>query len=334
MLNRILVSIAQGRVPISERCLRVVFAIAADVAWLFGIGGVRQLERNLSHVPDQHGLHRSHHELRRLSRRNMHAYFDYFVEAMTVGSRDRAQLLARVRGDGDGLASLVELINANPGAAPLAMGHQGNWDYAGLWAHDALAPVTTIAERLDDAALLNAFVSIREQLGITVVLTGQSGLVRRLEQALGQPHVLVPLLADRDLSANGEFVQAFDSVIRVARGPATLAYDMELPLYVANIYRERLHGDRRRLAGSRHGYVVQISGPVDIDRYRSWRREPAIRAISQAWVDVWSRGIAANPQDWHMLQPLFLEDLDLRRLHDVPDDIAERAEQLRRHGRK
>ena len=51
-------------------------------------------------------------------------------------------------------------------------------------------------------------------------------------------------------------------------------------------------------------------------------REAAIHAISQAWVDVWARGIAAHPEDWHMLQPIFLEDLDLSRLKDVPEQIA------------
>jgi KDO2-lipid IV(A) lauroyltransferase len=254
----------------------------------------------------------------------MRSYFSYFSEAMTVGARSEQQLHARVRGDGPGLQSLIAYVHDSTGSAPLALGHQGNWDYAGFWAHHDLAPVTAVAERLGDRKLLDAFVHIRELLGIRVVLTGQKGLTAQLKDSLGKPNVLVALLADRDLSRHGEFVEAFGSIIRVARGPAILALDTGLPLYVANVFREPLHGDRRRQARSRYGYVCRIEGPVDIERYRSLPREQAIRAISQDWVDVWSAQIARHPEDWHMLQPIFLEDLDPSRLSDVPQDILAR----------
>lgn len=325
MFDSLLVAIARHASHIPEALLRALFMLAADIAWLLRVGGVRQLERNLSHIPDRGGQPMGHAALRRLSRHGMQSYFSYFVEAMTVGALSESQLLARVRGDGEGLASLRHLVHDNPGSAPMALGHQGNWDYAGCWAHDSLAPVTTVAERLDDKALLDVFVSIREQLGMTIMLTGHHGLTEELEEALKNPHVLVPLLADRDLGANGEFVCAFGSVIRVARGPATLAYDMNRPLYVANLHRERLHGERRRAAKTRNGYVIEIHGPVAIDQFRTLPREQAIHAISQAWVDMWSQGITEHPDDWHMLQPIFLEDLDLSRMHNVPSEIIKQA---------
>jgi KDO2-lipid IV(A) lauroyltransferase len=49
--------------------------------------------------------------------------------------------------------------------------------------------------------------------------------------------------------------------------------------------------------------------------------EDAVKAVSQAWVNVWAAGIEAHPEDWHMLQPIFIEDLDMQRLHGVPEDI-------------
>lgn len=316
-----------------ERLIRGAFLAAADIAWLLRVGSVRQLERNLSHVlawsasqPEAAGVQPAPVDakaLRRMSHRGMRSYFTYFSEALTVGARSERQLKARIRGTGSGLQSLIALTAPGQGdrSAPIAMGHQGNWDYDGFWARYAVAPVTTVAERLSDARMLEVFVSIRERLGMRILLTGTPHLTERLEEALGEPHVLVPLLADRDLSRHGEFVEAFGSTIRVARGPATLAYDTGLPLYVVNTYRERLSGERRRAAGTPYGYVCEVSGPVDIDEYRGLGREEAIRAISQAWVDVWARGIAAHPEDWHMLQPIFLEDLDLSRLKDVPASL-------------
>ncbi|PAU68675.1 lauroyl acyltransferase [Bifidobacterium italicum] len=319
-----------------ERVVRGAFLAAADVAWLLRVGSVRQLERNLRHVlawsaaegaEDNGSSHVGSRTLRRLSRKGMRSYFTYFSEALTVGASDRSRLLARIRGDGDGLDSIIALTapDGQASSAPIAMGHQGNWDYDGFWAQFGVAPVTTVAERLADPDMLDAFVSIRERLGMRILLTGTPHLTERLEEALRQPSVLVPLLADRDLSRHGEFVEAFGSTIRVARGPATLAYDTGLPLYVVNTYRERLSGERRRAAGTPYGYVCEISGPLDIDAYRGLEREDAIHAISQAWVDVWARGIAAHPEDWHMLQPIFLEDLDLDRLKDVPESLLASA---------
>ncbi|MEE1295279.1 MAG: phosphatidylinositol mannoside acyltransferase [Bifidobacterium sp.] len=328
------------RIP--EAIVRGGFLAGADFAWLLRVGGVRQLERNLAHVlawrdaqenggeADPSAVDRR--RLRKLSRQGMRSYFTYFSEALTVAGRTKEQLMARVRGDGDGLASLIELTNPShgDGSAPIAMGHQGNWDYDGFWAQFAVAPVTTVAERLADERTLRMFIDIRESLGIRILLTGTPHLTGLLEEALRDPHTLVPLLADRDLGRNGEFVEAFGSTIRVARGPATLAYDTGRPLYVVNTVRETLHGERRKRAGTPNGYVCVVSGPVDVTPYLDLPREEAIRAISQAWVDMWARGIADAPQDWHMLQPLFLEDLDLSRMHAVPAEVVARREAMDR----
>ncbi|MCI1832114.1 MAG: phosphatidylinositol mannoside acyltransferase [Bifidobacterium sp.] len=320
MVDRLLVFIARHARFIPETLVRCLFLLAADISWLLGIGGVRQLERNLDRVLSvrHDGDRVSRRVLRGVSLRAMRSYFVYFSEAMTVGARTKDELMARVRAEGPGLADLVSYTHEHGGSAPLALGHQGNWDYAGFWAYYTLSPVTTVAERLANQEVLDAFIRIRERLGMRILLTGQPGLTDRLRRELSRPHVLVPLLADRDLSRHGEFVRAFGSTIRVARGPATLALDTRLPLYVANLYRERLDRPRRRAAKTSHGYVCVITGPIPIDDFVALPREEAIHAISQAWVDAWSVAIVEHPEDWHMLQPIFLEDLDPDRLHYTP----------------
>lgn len=145
--------------------MRGLFTCAADIAWVFRVGGVRQLERNLTHVFASE-MRRSHgsvdnRELRRrvrhCSRQGMRSYFAYFCEAMTVGARSEQQLRARIRGTGSGFDSIVR--DARQGVSSLiAMGHQGNWDYAGYWARLEVAPVVTVAERLANDELLHTFV--------------------------------------------------------------------------------------------------------------------------------------------------------------------------------
>lgn len=332
MFNRFLVFLAKHPHVIPERMLRGLFLVAADVAWLFDVSGVRQLERNLNHVltSANDGRRPSRRQLRRVSRQGMRSYFTYFAEAMTVGAQSTRRLLARTRPAGPGYPIARKVTHEQGLSIPIAIGHQGNWDYEGLLASNRLAPVTTVAERLKDDELLKTFIDIRKRVSIDVLLTGTPHLTEKLEKILTGTHASVPLMGDRDLGPNGEFVEAFGSIIRVARGPATLALDTGLPFFVVTMYRERLHGRRRKEAGISQGYVVYISEPLDIAAMRSLPREEAIHAISQAWVDEWSKTIKAHPQDWHMLQPIFLEDLDFSRLRNVPQTVVDRLDDRQR----
>ena len=42
-------------------------------------------------------------------------------------------------------------------------------------------------------------------------------------------------------------------------------------------------------------------------------RADRVRAMTQAWVDEFAAGVRQRPQDWHMLQKVFVEDLDPER---------------------
>lgn len=326
MLDRLLILTARYARWVPETLLRGFFLLCADISWLLRIGGVKQLEANLTHVLGSAGRKR----LRHVSRLGMRSYFTYFSEALTVGARSPEQLLARIRPAGTGFPDPAKAMIESR-SVPIGMGHQGNWDYAGFWAGRAVGPVTTVAERLSDRSLLDAFAQIRRDLGIRIILTGESGIIERLTGILSDPGQVVPLLADRDLSRNGVFVRAFDSWIRVAAGPAVIALDSHLPLYTVNMYREKLSGERRRQAGTPRGYICSIDGPIDTEAFQDLPRDRAVRELTQAWVDQWARGIGEHPEDWHMLQPIFIEDLDLSRMHGVPEHI--RVEIRKRQGR-
>jgi KDO2-lipid IV(A) lauroyltransferase len=45
-----------------------------------------------------------------------------------------------------------------------------------------------------------------------------------------------------------------------------------------------------------------------------------VAATAQALVDRLAEGIAEHPEDWHMLQPLWTDDLDERRLARLRGD--------------
>ena len=283
--------------------LRGAAALGADVVWWRRPGGVRQLERNLARArPDATPA-----ELRRLSRAGMRSYMRYYAEAFTLGSFTEAQTDARVRALG------VDVLRAELDegrSVVLALGHLGNWDLAGAWATRHIAPVTTVAERLEPEQVFAEFLAFREGIGLEIIPLDRSGgeVFRRLVSAVKRGGRLVPLIADRDLTAHGLEVRWWGHTARVAAGPAALASATGARLCPATIHYERLTGARRRAARSPWGIVVTFHPTLPVPD--GVPRAEAVARLTQGWVDVVAAGIAAHPQDWHMLQKVFVADLD------------------------
>jgi KDO2-lipid IV(A) lauroyltransferase len=283
--------------------VRSLCAVAADCAWLARGKGVRQLEANLHRVRPTAGRR----ELRRLSRDGMRSYMRYYGEAFSLGSLTRPQIEARVRTVG--LERYLPLLDAGQ-TVVLGLGHMGNWDLAGAWAPPHVGRVVTVVEHLEPEELFVEFLSLRERLGMTIIpLTKRGGDVfRDLVRAVRAGPGLLPLLADRDLTARGVEVSLFGETARVAAGPAALAVATGARLAATTIRYERLHGERRRAAGSPWGIVVEFGELIEVPTTAV--RGEQVRLLTQAWVDDLARGIAAHPQDWHMLQKVWIDDLD------------------------
>lgn len=303
--SRALVLAARRGPNVPEALVRAVTRVAADVTWLRHGSGVRRLEANLARVlPGT-----SAHELRRLSRAGMRTYLRYFGEALTLPGRTPDQMDARVR-----VADWADLREhaAVGRSVVLALGHQGNWDLAGAWATRHVGRLVTVAERLEPPEAFEAFVSLREGIGLTVLpLDSGQGVFRELLREITTSPCAVALLADRDLTSSGVEVTIAGHRARVAPGPAALSTATGAPLYFAALRHERLTGERRRAAGGPWGIVVtftRITAPDDLPRAER------VRALTQGWVDVLAADIAEHPTHWHMLQRVFVADLDPARL--------------------
>lgn len=278
--------------------------LAADIAWLTSSGGVDQLAKNLARVrPDLDAR-----QIRRLTRAGMRSYMRYFGEAFVLTHVSQEQLAARVRTVN---VEPVREVIAQGHSPVLALSHQGNWDLAGAWASEHLAPVLTVAERLEPAEVFEEFLRFREQLGMRILAAGDPGVFRTLLKATRQAGSLLPILADRDLTRTGVEVDLFGRKASVAAGPAALTVSSGVPLFPMGVHYERLRGQRRKLAGSPWGIVLSFGPKVTFDKEAP--RQEQIQQATQAWVDALSRNIARHPQDWHMLQKVFIEDLDPER---------------------
>jgi phosphatidylinositol dimannoside acyltransferase len=289
-----------------EPVARALFTAAADLAWALRLGGTTQLERNLQRV--RPGLDRR--ALRRLSRDGLRAYLRYYCEAFQLPRLTEDQVRARVRVVGD--AAVRETL-AEGRSVVCALGHVGNWDLAGAWGTKNLAPVVTVAEHLEPEEIFQGFLDFRTGLGMTIIpFEKNGGVFRQLIRHARTSASMIPLLADRDLTATGVEVDLFGHRARVAPGPAALALATGLPLHPTMIRHERLSGPRRAAAASRWGIVIEFLPPVDLPADDGGA--PDVATLTQRWVDALAARIREHPADWHMLQRVFLADLDPARL--------------------
>ncbi|MFJ6993508.1 phosphatidylinositol mannoside acyltransferase [Streptomyces sp. NPDC003090] len=262
----------------------------ADTAWKRRGQGVLRLEANLARVvPDA-----SPQRLAELSRAGMRSYMRYWMESFRLPSWSAERVGRSV--DIKDLHHLTDGLASGKGVV-LALPHLANWDLAGVWATRVLGvPFTTVAERLKPESLYDRFVAYRESLGMEVLPhTGGAAfgaLARRL-RAGG----LVCLVADRDLSASGVEVDFFGEWARMPAGPALLAQQTGALLLPVTLWYE----DGATMGG-------RVHAPVEVPA--SGTRAEKTSSMTQALADAFAGGIAEHPEDWHMLQRLWLNDLD------------------------
>jgi KDO2-lipid IV(A) lauroyltransferase len=275
-----------------EPVARLAFQGAADVASRRNGHSVRQLRRNLARIVGADG---SRAELDRLVHAGMRSYARYWLETFRLPSMDVDEVLANTRTTG------FENVQA-PAAAGrgvvVALPHSGNWDVAGLWLVRQGLPFTTVAERLKPETLFDKFVAYRESLGMQVLpLTGgPRPPMEVLKQRLTAGGV-VCLVADRDLSRSGIEVDFFGETARMPAGPSMLAAVTGAALVPAHLFYE----------GS--GWGQYIGPPVDLG---DGDLRAKLTRGTQALADVFAQRVARHPQDWHMLQRLWLADLQPR----------------------
>jgi KDO2-lipid IV(A) lauroyltransferase len=268
-----------------------LFRSAADLAARREGPRTRQLRRNLARVVPQAGPA----ELDELVRGGLRSYARYWREIFRLPGMDRKAIVRQVDEAFVNRSMIDDALNKGKGLV-LALPHTGNWDVSGLWLVNHSGTFTTVAERLDPESLFQRFVSYRESLGFEILSANGTDVsaYRLLIERLKQNRV-VCLPADRDLSRRGVPVRFFGEQTRMPAGPARLAAMTGATLLIVE------------QSFTEDGWRVGVHSPMTVGE----RAE--IPAVTQRMADAFAADIAANPVDWHMLQPLWLADLPAER---------------------
>ncbi|HSP38823.1 MAG TPA: phosphatidylinositol mannoside acyltransferase [Frankiaceae bacterium] len=269
---------------VPERFARAAFRVGADLAWRRRGKGILRLRSNLARVL---GPEVSSQRLDQVTREAVRSYARYWMEIFRLSVIPQDEIISRM--DLAGEDRLWTAMQRGQGLV-VALPHMGNWDHAGAWLVLRGIPFTTVAERLEPAEVFDRFVAFRESLGMEVLpLTGGASPPFRILADRLRAGGAMCLLSDRDLSRHGVAVQFFGARATMPAGPARLALDTGATLLPAVLWFEN------------GGWGCQVYPPVD---------HTDVATMTQELADAYAEAIAEHPQDWHMLQRLWSDDLE------------------------
>lgn len=247
------------------------------------VKGVQRLRSNLRRIKP----HLSEAELQLLLGQAMSSYLRYWCDTFRIQDWSTSQIQSSVtltRGE-----LLLDPMRDGRGVV-IALPHSGNWDHAGAYFCSLGIPLVTVAERLKPEALFQRFLRYRQAMGFEVLSIDSRSFATLIKRA--REKRLIALVADRDLSASGVDVNFFGFPARMPAGPALLAIKTGIPLVVAHV------------SYTQSGIHIEFTS-VDVSEDGS--ESERVAQMTQRMASLFEKGIAAHPQDWHMLQRIWTD---------------------------
>lgn len=244
---------------------------------------VQRLRENLQRTqPDITAL-----DLDLLTINAMRSYMRYWCDTFRFPDWSQQRISQTVTVENEHL--LMDAIAAKTGVI-VSLPHAGNWDHAGAYFCGKGVNLVTVAEHLKPEKLFQKFLAFRQNMGMEVLpLDGRvlGTLAQRLRQG-----ALVALVADRDLSRSGIDVKFFGGPARMPAGPALLALKTDAPLITAFVsYTET-------------GINIVFKNVVIPS---AGTQEQQVAEIVQMTAQLFEDGIKEKPEDWHMLQRIWID---------------------------
>jgi phosphatidylinositol dimannoside acyltransferase len=300
------------RVP--ESWAAAMFRFIADIAWRRQGKGVQVLEGNLLRVL---GEDATGQQLRALSREAMRSYARYWLEIFRLPVMPR-DLFAKETHEVGHVDDLLGNLKAGRGVV-VPLPHMGNWDAAAAWVIGRGAgTITTVMERLEPESVYERFLAFRQDIGMEVLpASGGASPFGVLAQRLRHGKLVV-LPSDRDVAGGGVEVDFFGESALMMGGSAALALQTGAALMPATIWFE----------GDRWGVEIHQEIPVPAEGDRWHKADVMTQQVARAF----EKGIREHPADWHMLQRVFVSDLDPERLAAARAKLASRQRAALRNG--
>ena len=227
-------------------------------------------------------------ELEEIVIKGISSYFRYWCDTFRFPGWGNQKILDSVKTTNENL--LKDPVAAGTGVI-VALPHSGNWDHAGAYFCAQGIPLVSVAERVKPEKLFQKFLTYRQAMGMEI-LALDSNTLPTLSNRLNEGK-LIALVADRDFSKNGVEVDFFGKKAKMPIGPALLSLRTGAPLITAQV------------SYNPNGIQIDFLGPLT-PRIQGSLEERA-KDLLQQCADNFAMGISKNPEDWHMLQRIWIE---------------------------
>jgi KDO2-lipid IV(A) lauroyltransferase len=217
----------------------------------------------------------------------LESYLRYWCDTFRIHRWSQARVESTVSLNND---HLLRQPMADGRGVVIALPHSGNWDHAGAYFCQQGIPLVTVAEILNPRKLFKKFLIYREKMGFEVLGLDSRAFVTLIKRA--REKRLIALVSDRDLSDSGIEVKFFGHIAKMPAGPAVLAIREGLPLVIAHV------------TYTKNGIHIDFT---HVDIPKDGVEEFRIKETVQRSADIFALGIAKQPQDWHMLQRIWID---------------------------
>lgn len=266
-----------------ERSAYALFHRLATFMYRRNGKSVQRLRSNLSIVkPDL-----THVDLELLVLSGLQSYMRYWCDTFRIHRWSHERIERTVSLHNDFL--LRDPMREGRGVV-IALPHSGNWDHAGAYFCQQGIPLVTVAEILKPEKLFYKFLEYRQAMGFEVLGLDSRAFVTLIRRA--REKRLIALVSDRDLSDSGIPVNFFGHIAKMPAGPVLLAVREGLPLVAAHV------------SYTHDGIHINFT-EIAIAEGKS--EDERIQLTVQRLADAFAAGIARDPQDWHMLQRIWID---------------------------
>jgi KDO2-lipid IV(A) lauroyltransferase len=219
--------------------------------------------------------------------RGMRSALRYWCDVFRFPDWSKERILSTVTVNDESI--LMDAVAAGNGAI-VTLPHCGNYDHAAAYFCARGARIVTVAEHLKPEKLFKKFMQYRADFGMeSLPLDGR--VIPTLMQRIRSGSVIA-LAADRDLSKSGIDVNFFGGPARMPAGPALLAIRTGAPLISAYI------------SYTDAGIHIDLT-VIEIPTQGS--ESERVAAVVQKSADQFAQGISKHPQDWHMMQRIWID---------------------------
>ena len=227
-------------------------------------------------------------ELEEVVIKGISSYFRYWCDTFRFPGWSKQRIIDSVKATNENL--LKDPVAAGTGVI-VALPHSGNWDHAGAYFCAQGIPLVSVAERVKPEKLFQKFLTYRRAIGMEI-LPLDSNTLPTLSNRLNAGK-LIALVADRDFSKNGVEVDFFGKKAKMPIGPALLSLRTGAPLITAQV------------SYNPKGIQIDFLGPLT-PRIQGSLQDQAKDLVQQC-ADNFALGISKKPEDWHMLQRIWID---------------------------